>query len=120
MNWGKNDRIPVEEVAESVNSILKKHHVNEEGSEKRFGDNEKSSEKKFGEITKSKRSVEKNAQRIIDLVIADPSISAKTMAHHIGVSSRAVEKQIAKLRTMGILTREGADYGGYWRIIVKP
>ena len=28
-------------------------------------------------------------------------------------------KQIAKLRSMGILSREGADFGGYWRIILS-
>ena len=37
----------------------------------------------------------------------------------LGISSRAVEKQIAKLRSMGILSREGADFGGYWRIILS-
>ena len=40
--------------------------------------------------------------------------------HKIGISSRAVEKHISKLRSMGILSREGADHGGYWRIIVNP
>ena len=127
LNWGENDRIPVEEVADRVNSTLKKYPVNGEGSEKKFGVNaekfgvnEKSSERRFGEITRNKRSVGKTAQGIIDLVISDPSISAEAMAYRIGVSSRAVEKQIAKLRSMGILTREGADFGGYWRIIVKP
>ena len=79
-----------------------------------------SSERKFGEIRENKKNVGKTAQKIIDLVISDPSISAEAMAYRIGVSSRAVEKQIAKLRSMGILTREGADFGGYWRIIVKP
>ena len=131
LNWGESGRIPVEEVANRVNSTLKKYPVNEErseekfgvnekSSERKFGENEKSSERKFGEITKNKRSVGKTAQKIIDLVISDPSISAEAMAYRIGVSSRAVEKQIAKLRSMGILTREGADFGGYWRIIVKP
>ena len=130
LNWGENGSIPVEEVADRVNSTFGKYPVNGEGSErkfgvngkssvKRFGDNEKSSERKFGEITKSKRNVGKTAQKIIDLVISDPSISAEAMAYRIGVSSRAVEKQIAKLRAMGILTREGADFGGYWRVIVK-
>ena len=66
------------------------------------------------------RNIGKTAQKIIDLVISDPSLSAETMAYKIGISSRAVEKQIAKLRSMGILSREGADFGGYWRIIVKP
>ena len=160
LNWGENGRIPVEEVADRVNSTLKKYPVNGEGSEKRFGINaekfgvnEKSSEKRFGDSQKSSvkkfgdsgqssetrfgnscessetkfgkianenKSVGKTAQKIIDLVISDPSISAEAMAYRIGVSSRAVEKQIAKLRSMGILTREGATFGGYWRIIVKP
>lgn len=131
MNWGKNGRIPVEEVVNRVNNNLEKHSVNGEdweekfgvsdkSSESRFGDNEKSSEKKFGEIVTKQKGVGKTAQKIIDLVISDPSISAEAMAYNIGISSRAVEKQIAKLRTMGILSREGADFGGYWRIIVKP
>jgi len=47
-------------------------------------------------------------------------MSAKTMAYKIGISSRAVEKQIAKLRFMGILFREGVNFGGYWRIIINP
>ena len=59
-------------------------------------------------------------QKIIDFVISDPSISAEAMAYKIGISSRAVEKQIAKLRSMGILSREGADFGGYWRIVINP
>ena len=142
LNWGENGRIPVEEVADRVNSTLKKYPVNEGGSVKTFGDSKKSSVQKFGDSSKSSetrfgdsskssetrsgkvanenRSVGKTAQKIIDLVISDPSISAEAMAYRIGVSSRAVEKQIAKLRSMGILTREGASFGGYWRIIVKP
>ena len=142
LNWGENSRIPVEEVADRVNSTLKKYPVNGEGSEKKFGANGKSSEKtfgysqkssvkkfgdssessetRFGKTTSENKSVGKTAQKIIDLVISDPSISAEAMAYRIGISSRAVEKQIAKLRSMGILIREGATFGGYWRIIVKP
>ena len=39
LNWGENGRIPVEEVADRVNSTLKKYPVNGEGSEKKFGEN---------------------------------------------------------------------------------
>ena len=153
LNWSENGRISVEEVADRVNSTLKKYPVNEESSEKkfgvngkssvktfgdlqkssvkkfgdsckssetRFGNNSESSETRFGKVANENKSVGKTAQKIIDLVISDPSISAEAMAYRIGVSSRAVEKQIAKLRSMGILTREGATFGGYWRIIVKP
>ena len=142
LNWGKNGRIPVEEVANRVNSTLEKYPVNEETSEekfgvnaessektfgdlqkssvKRFGESPKSSERRFGEVVDKPKNIGKTAQKIIDFVISDPSISAEAMAYKIGISSRAVEKQIAKLRSMGILSREGADFGGYWRIIIKP
>lgn len=96
---------------------MKTFGVNDKGSEKKFGDTPKSSERKFGEAVDKPKNIGKTAQKIIDFVISDPSISAEAMAYKIGISSRAVEKQIAKLRSMGILSREGADFGGYWRIL---
>ena len=142
LNWGDNGRIPVEEVANRVNSTLEKYLENEESSVEKFGGNSKSSvktfgdtqessekgseiiqkgsEKKFGDSKNKSKSIGKTAQKIIDFVISDPSMSAEAMAYKIGISSRAVEKHISKLRSMGILSREGADHGGYWRIIVNP
>ena len=138
LNWGDNGRMPVEEVANRVNSTLEKYPINEEkfgekqessvktfgvndnSSEKRFGEVSKSSERRFGEASDKPKNISRTAQKIIDFVISDPSISAETMAYKIGISSRAVEKQIAKLRSMGILSREGADFGGYWRIVINP
>lgn len=114
LNWDKNGRIPIDEVAARVNSSEKNLGVNEESTLKKFGETEKSSEKN------KKKNIGRTSQRVIDLVISDPSISAETMASKIGISSRAVEKHIYKLRSLGILIREGADRGGYWRIIVKP
>ena len=108
LNWGENGRIPIEEVANRVNSSLEKYPVNE-----------KSSERKFGEAVDKPKNIGRTAQKIIDFVISDPSISAEAMAYKIGISSRAVKKQIAKLRSMGILSREGADFGGYWHINVR-
>ena len=56
----------------------------------------------------------------LDLVISDPSITAEAMSVKIGVSKRAVEKNIKELRERGILVHEGSDKVCYWRIIVKP
>ena len=139
LNWGENGRIPVEEVADRVNSTLKKYPVNEESSEKKFGVNaekfgvnEKSSERRFGVTNnasvkkfgvkgeKASKKVSRTGQKIIDLVISDPSITAEAMSVKIGVSKRAVEKNIKELRDRGILIHEGSDKAGYWRIIVKP
>ena len=134
LNWGENGRIPIEEVANRVNSSLEKYPVNEEGSEEKFGVNAekfgvsgKSSVKtfggnadKFGDTLETQKTVSKTAQKIIDLVISDPSITADNMANKIGVTKRAIEKNIKNLRTLGILTHEGSDKTGYWRIIMKP
>ena len=38
------------------------------------------------------------AQTILDLVIADSAISQERMAEKIGISKRAIEKQIANLK----------------------
>ena len=110
LNWNENGRIPVEEVANRVNSTLEKYPVNKESSVEKFGVNCKSSEimqkgleKKFGDSKNKSKSIGKTAQKIIDFVISDPSMSA-----------------ISKLRSMGILSREGADHGGYWRIVINP
>ena len=90
---------------------------------KTFGDLQKSSVKNFGDSQKSsvkQKRLGRTAQSILDLVISDGSISQDKMAETIGVSKRAIEMQIANLKAKGLLVREGADHGGYWRIIVKP
>ena len=91
--------------------------VNDEGSEKKFGVNAE----KFGvKGEEASKRVSRTGQKIIDLVISDPSITAEAMSVKIGVSKRAVEKNIKELRERGILVHEGSDKAGYWRIIVKP
>ena len=112
LNWGENGRIPIEEVANRVNSSLEKYSIDEESSVKTFGDLQNSS-------VKQKR-LGRTAQSILDLVISDGSISQDKMAEKIGVSKRAIEMQIANLKAKGLLVREGADHGGYWRIVINP
>ena len=152
LNWGDNGRMPVEEVANRVNSTLEKYPVNEESSvekfgvntkefgvneessvekfgvnAKMFGVNSKSSVKKFGvnadkfgNTSETPKKVSKTAQKILDLVISDPSITADNMANKVGVTKRAIEKNIKNLRGMGILVHEGSDKAGYWRIVINP
>lgn len=112
LNWNENGRIPIEEVAERVNGSVRKFGVNEESSVKTFGDSQKSS-------VKPKR-LGRTAQSILDLIISDGSISQDKMAEKIGVSKRAIEMQVANLKAKGLLVREGADHGGYWRMVINP
>lgn len=115
------------EVANRVNSALEKYLVNEDGSVEKFGVNCKSSVKKFGvnadkfgDTSETPKKVSKTAQKIIDLVISDPSVTADNMANKVGAMKRAIEKNIKNLRHMGILVHEGSDKAGYWRIVINP
>ena len=118
-----NRKIPIEEVANRVNSSLEKCSIDEESSMKTFGDLQKSSVKTFGDLQNSsvkQKRLGRTAQSILDLVISDGSISQDKMAEKIGVSKRAIEMQIANLKAKGLLVREGADHGGYWCIVINP
>ena len=98
LNWSENGRIPVVEVAYRVNSTPKKYPVKRN----------------------TNKSVGRTAQRIIDMVISNPMITREKMADELGISLDGVKKQIKNLRDRGILTHEGSDKAGYWRIIVNP
>lgn len=131
LNWDENGRIYVEEAAYRVNNANQKFGINEKCSVKKHPADEKrsveiekvrckSSVQKFGaNENKELKKVNRTAQKIIDLIISDSSITAENMAYKIGISKRAIEKNIKNLRDMGILVHEGSDKAGYWRIIVK-
>ena len=51
------------------------------------------------------------------LIVENPQISAKELADAIGISSRAVEKHLSKLKEKGILKRIGPAKGGYWKVV---
>ena len=63
---------------------------------------------------------------ILELVASDPSISAKAISDKIsektsekGITDRTIQNDIAKLKKLGILTREGGRKEGRWVIINK-
>lgn len=69
-------------------------------------------------ITKCSERRKKSSERILELIKQKPSISAAEIAMEIDMSSRGVEKQIKKLREAVIIKRNGADYGGFWEIVI--
>ena len=64
-----------------------------------------------------KEGSEKSSEKILSLIRENPKISAKEISEIIGISSRDVEKNIAKLKEKGFLKRVGPAKGGYWKII---
>ena len=60
---------------------------------------------------------EKSSEKILHHLRATPTLSAKALAEKLGVSSRAVEKQIDLLKKEGSLRRIGAAKGGHWEVL---
>ena len=59
---------------------------------------------------------EKSSVEIIRMVSENPKITAVQMAEKLGITTRAVEKQLANLRKKGIITRVGPNKGGHWEV----
>ena len=62
------------------------------------------------------KSSQKSSQKIISLMAVKPSISTQEIADELGISRRAISKQITKLRDQGIIQRIGPDKGGHWEV----
>ena len=68
------------------------------------------SDEKGGEkITKSR-------EKILELLSGDGSLSAAALASRIGITPKAVEKHLARLKAEGRLRRVGPDKGGHWTV----
>ncbi|MBD3630954.1 RNA-binding domain-containing protein [Cyclobacterium sp.] len=65
-----------------------------------------------------KRELGESAFKILLSMRANPKVTAAEIALEIGISSRAVEKNIAKMREKGYLEREGATKKGTWIVFL--
>jgi len=65
----------------------------------------------------SEKSSEKSSEKILALLKADSELAAREIADTLGISQRAVEKQIAKLREEGRIRRIGPAKGGHWEAV---
>jgi Fic family protein len=59
---------------------------------------------------------ETTSDKIIALLRENPRHSARSLADVIGISAKGVEKQLAKLKTSGRITRVGSAKGGHWQV----
>ncbi len=61
--------------------------------------------------------VGENQKKIIELMGQDKLISIPQIAEKVGISTTAVENNIAKLKKQGIIKRVGSAKAGYWVIV---
>jgi len=60
---------------------------------------------------------EKSSEKIIELMKINSQITIAELAKVLSVSTRAIEKQIAKLKKQEIIERTGSNKSGFWVII---
>ena len=58
----------------------------------------------------------KTTDTILQLIKDNPSITRKVLSETLGISSSAIQKHIDRLKTEGIIVRNGGDRGGSWEI----
>lgn len=59
----------------------------------------------------------KNMVEILCLVAENPNETADSIASQLGKTQRGVQKIMASLQKLGVLKREGADFGGRWVLV---
>ena len=52
----------------------------------------------------------------MNLLLYDRQLSAAKIAEQLGMESRSIEKNIKKLKELGILARHGSPKNGYWEV----
>lgn len=73
--------------------------------------------KTLEEDLKSREKNPKSREKIIVLLSNDNTLTTASIARQIGITQKAVEKQIARLKADGIIKRIGPDKGGHWLVI---
>ena len=58
--------------------------------------------------------INETQQKITELMAATPEITAGQIAESIGVTKRQIELSISKLKSLGVVKREGARKNGHW------
>lgn len=70
-----------------------------------------------GEPTpKDGEKAEKSREKIIRLLAENGKHSTASLAREIGITAKAVEKHLARLKADGIIERIGPAKGGYWKV----
>ena len=58
----------------------------------------------------------KSSVKIIEMMKENPEVTIPIMAETLRLTTRAVEKNVAKLQAKGIVKRVGPDKGGHWEV----
>lgn len=66
---------------------------------------------------KVRRKCGESAEKVFNIILADSFIKTHDISHEAGLSQRAVENAIAKLKEAGFLKRIGSARAGHWQVV---
>ena len=75
------------------------------------------SEKTVEMSEKNDERLGENQKKIVQLMQKNSHITIPELSEQIKISETAIQNNISKLKTKGIIERIGPDKGGYWKII---
>jgi ATP-dependent DNA helicase RecG len=74
-------------------------------------------ERVTGTKLSSQKGSQKSSQKILDLMGPRSAITIAELAASLGLTDRAIKKQIERLKSAGRLRRVGPDNGGHWEVL---
>lgn len=69
--------------------------------------------------SKQEKGTQNGSDKIVELLLETPNLTISDISRHLGISTRAVEKQIRFLKEAGKLRRNGGRKSGWWEVIKK-
>ena len=93
--------------------------VGETSQETSQKSSQESSQESYQESSQegSQEDTDETAGKILYLLKDNPNITGAAIADRLGISRRAVTKQIAALKSKGLVKRIGPDKGGHWEVM---
>ena len=79
---------------------------------------EKSSEKISNPSNSSEKSSGKSSVKIINIIKGNPLVTIEELSGLLKITTRAVEKNLCKLKANGFIERIGPDKGGNWKVLI--
>ena len=70
-------------------------------------------------IQTSTEKKQKTREIILKILKEHPNYSARKLAETVGVTPKAIEKHLAKLKAEGLIQRNGPDKGGSWTVLLE-
>ena len=67
-------------------------------------------------LKSSPKNLNLTQQKIVEMILANPKITQMTLAEELGITTRAVKKNVKELAEQGIIERVGSARSGYWQV----